>query len=538
MDDPEWQVMDHTAYYEESGLSNDLAVNPAVAQAFKVYGAIDIVNVTLRFNRTNSTPNKPDDNITVSIRSSLTGDDLANGTRNSTNIAVGSWTGFDLIPPGEPPLRLNSSQTYYIVVNRTGTDASNYMSVYVGSTTLYEDGNAWNYTGGADPWEELESWDLDFRVYHDTSCTDCHGGRERKPVFQVPKCDKCHNQTATGVLNTNTDIPPYGLKDVVHGRANWSCGEAGQCHGERHNKTTVACTDCHITWYKSSCNGTDHRDAQGNPVGDNYTIENHAFNESGWNSTEDKYGVTCLQCHDNQTVNITGKVGENVYTGLRNMQTMIHATNGSYMSRDNCTVVCHWKNVSNVGYPYNYTNHFQTYGGNPGDECSDCHYRPNTNYVPAYHSAEITSYRLVLWMTANKTEDIQNNEHIEINVSVNNTNTVEYSNVIIVGGELGRTGTATATHISGPTPSSHSIAVGETKNFTFVYRIEGSSAQYVVFSGQAQNETGTNVESNIYELKVTMSTAIPEFPLGLVLPIVAPALIYLVMRRRYKLKVR
>lgn len=229
------------------------------------------------------------------------------------------------------------------------------------------------------------------------NCTDCHGGKNHSTsVVKTPYCSKCHNTTATGVQQSITAVPPWGLSNT-HGRANKTCDG---CHNQQHNITITrpSCnnTGCHIAnisgvvnyvGINATWNSTSREHQEDHSTGDdafNYTIENHAYNADGWN--DDPYvgnwGANCTQCHNNVTFNATNSTPDRIdnYTG-----TLIHSTESANVSPNYTSVsgFARWcTDCHRSGSSYYHT----------GEDCDNCHYRADgddTYKEPAFHSASI-----------------------------------------------------------------------------------------------------------------------------------------------------
>jgi len=103
----------------------------------------------------------PADDVTVSIRSSLAGDDIVSITLPESHIPeTADWFEFDL-----PDMSVISGDTYYIVVHTSGGNSANCYIWSFGYGTPYTDG-AFHFSSDADSsWTEYAAYDMCFRTF-------------------------------------------------------------------------------------------------------------------------------------------------------------------------------------------------------------------------------------------------------------------------------------------------------------------------------------------------------------------------------------
>jgi len=103
----------------------------------------------------------PGDDLTVSVRSSLTGADIDSITIPESSIpTTATWFDFDL-----PDMSITSGNTHYIVVHSSAGNSANCYVWTFGYNTAYTDG-ALQFSSDADSsWAEYLSYDLCFRTF-------------------------------------------------------------------------------------------------------------------------------------------------------------------------------------------------------------------------------------------------------------------------------------------------------------------------------------------------------------------------------------
>ncbi len=103
----------------------------------------------------------PGGDLTVSIRSSITGADIESITVSEGSIpTTADWIDFDL-----PDMSITSGNTYYIVVHSSGGNSANCYLWNFGYNTAYTDG-ALQFSSNADSsWTEYSAYDLCFKTY-------------------------------------------------------------------------------------------------------------------------------------------------------------------------------------------------------------------------------------------------------------------------------------------------------------------------------------------------------------------------------------
>jgi len=139
--------------------------------AFMVYGSrwagqsfIPSIDTLTRIELLIGKRGTPGGDVTVSIRSSLTGADIESITIPEGSIPLtATWFEFDL-----PDMSITSGNTYYIVVHSSGGNSANCYLWNFGYNTVYTDG-ALQFSSNADSsWTEYGTYDLCFRTYGDS----------------------------------------------------------------------------------------------------------------------------------------------------------------------------------------------------------------------------------------------------------------------------------------------------------------------------------------------------------------------------------
>ena len=100
----------------------------------------------------------PGGDITVSIRSSLTGADIESVTIPESSIPLtATWFEFDL-----PDMSITSGNTHYIVVHSSGGNSANCYLWSFGYNTAYTDGAFQFSSNTGSYWEEYSPYDFCF----------------------------------------------------------------------------------------------------------------------------------------------------------------------------------------------------------------------------------------------------------------------------------------------------------------------------------------------------------------------------------------
>lgn len=119
----------------------------------------------------------PTGSITVSVRSTLGGPDLASFTISP--IEVSSSYESEIYKPLSSTITLTSGTTYYLLFQTTNNSPSNYYWLYDnwGDTTydIYREGQEYRYVGGSSPWEGYPNDDFYFRTNPNPRSYDDNG---------------------------------------------------------------------------------------------------------------------------------------------------------------------------------------------------------------------------------------------------------------------------------------------------------------------------------------------------------------------------
>jgi VCBS repeat-containing protein len=103
----------------------------------------------------------PTDDLTVAIRSSLTGADLTSISVPASSIGTGySWVEFDI-----PDVSMTPGNTYYIVLRTNGGSSSNSYSWGFGYYTPYTNGVFWFSSNSGGTWSQYPQYDFCFRTF-------------------------------------------------------------------------------------------------------------------------------------------------------------------------------------------------------------------------------------------------------------------------------------------------------------------------------------------------------------------------------------
>jgi hypothetical protein len=103
----------------------------------------------------------PSSILTLSVRSSFTGIDLASVSKSASQIpTTKSWVEFDF-----SDLIVNPGSTYYLVLKTNGGNSKNCYNWWYGMSTPYTNGMQWTSANGGRKWTQSTSYDFCFKTY-------------------------------------------------------------------------------------------------------------------------------------------------------------------------------------------------------------------------------------------------------------------------------------------------------------------------------------------------------------------------------------
>jgi hypothetical protein len=176
------------------------------AQSFKPLST-SLTRVELFFNK----GEYPSFTIKVSIRNSLTGDDLTSKTIHVSQIPSGdNWIEFDF-----PDITVIPGETYYII-GEADEDYSDYLCWFLGKNNPYPQGQSWGFNSVYGGWYDTNYENRDF-------CFKTYGFGNHPPeapkVWWSPKYPKAYDS----INLTFNSVDPDG--DNVYFHIEWPDGE-------------------------------------------------------------------------------------------------------------------------------------------------------------------------------------------------------------------------------------------------------------------------------------------------------------------------
>ncbi len=194
------------------------------AQSIKGTGA-DLTSVGLLL-RKNGSPTQP---ITVSLRSSLGGPNLATATIAASEVSP--YFRLLVSKALSTAVRLNSGTTYYLVFSTAQNDTGNYYLLYMNYDDpassdpwydYYADGCGWRYLASSSSWEQGSGYDFYFRTN----------------ANPVPRDDDGHGTHCAGIVGAETGNA-VGVAGTCPGARVMSL-KAGDCVGALYSSDIIA----------------------------------------------------------------------------------------------------------------------------------------------------------------------------------------------------------------------------------------------------------------------------------------------------------
>jgi len=172
----------------------------------------------------------PADDLTVSIRSSLTDADIESITVPESSIPLtATWFYFDL-----PDMSIISGNTYYIVVHTSGGNSANCYFWSFGYNTAYTDGTLQFSDNSGSSWLEYSSYDFCFITYGG-------GGGPQVPVFSYDPTSRDFGN----MLEGTTDSTTFDIWNSGTGTLTYSLSES--CDSVDISSTSGSSTGEHDT---------------------------------------------------------------------------------------------------------------------------------------------------------------------------------------------------------------------------------------------------------------------------------------------------
>ena len=200
--------------------------------------------------------------ITLSVRSSLNGPDLASATIDPSEVP--SYNPYLKIPISKTlsgAVYLNAGATYYLVFSTTQNDTANFYLLYMNYDDpadpepwydLYADGCGWRYLASSSSWEQGNGYDF----YFHTSAND------------VPRDDNGHGTHCAGIVGAETGNGT-GVAGTCPG-ARIMALKAGDCVGSLYSSDVIAAiryaADNGASVISMSFGGTSSSSAEQNAV--------------------------------------------------------------------------------------------------------------------------------------------------------------------------------------------------------------------------------------------------------------------------------
>ncbi|MBC7248601.1 MAG: S8 family serine peptidase [Actinobacteria bacterium] len=196
----------------------------AFAQSIKGTGAY-LTSVGIKLRKTGS-PAQP---ITVSVRSSLNGADLASATINPSEVS--SLLKMEVTKTLSSAVRLTAGATYYLVFSTAQNDTANYYLLFMNYDDpadpnpwydLYADGCGWRWLASSSSWEQGSGYDFYFRTN----------------ANPVPRDDDGHGTHCAGIVGAETGNAT-GVAGTCPGARVMSL-KAGDCVGSFYSSDVIA----------------------------------------------------------------------------------------------------------------------------------------------------------------------------------------------------------------------------------------------------------------------------------------------------------